>query len=146
MKAPTPQKRSLLLNMTPMIDVIFLLLVFFICTASFQQIERLLPTDLSLPGKTEVDTERKLPKTQDLARIRISYDQKPFYAVEERRCATRDDLRRLLEELVELKNDFPVVIDSDGNVPMKEVIAVYDTCRAVGLYRIRWTARQNGRE
>ncbi|MEA1952290.1 MAG: biopolymer transporter ExbD, partial [Planctomycetota bacterium] len=30
-------------KMTPMIDVIFLLLIFFVCTASFQMLEEVLP-------------------------------------------------------------------------------------------------------
>ena len=37
-------------KMTPMIDVIFLLLIFFVCTASFRAVEEVLPTNLSLPG------------------------------------------------------------------------------------------------
>ena len=39
--------------MTPMIDVIFLLLIFFVCTASFQAPEQILPTNLRLPGSLD---------------------------------------------------------------------------------------------
>jgi len=44
-------------KMTPMIDVIFLLLIFFVCTASFdpRAREEILPTRLSLPGTIESD-------------------------------------------------------------------------------------------
>ena len=40
-------RRELEIKMTPMIDVVFLLLVFFVWTASFQAIEYLLPSSLS---------------------------------------------------------------------------------------------------
>ena len=43
-------------TMTPMIDVVFLLLIFFICTASFQIVEQNLPSriQLELPPGTEM--------------------------------------------------------------------------------------------
>ena len=40
-------RRELEIKMTPMIDVVFLLLVFFVWTASFQAVEYLLPSSLS---------------------------------------------------------------------------------------------------
>ena len=43
-------------KMTPMIDVIFLLLIFFVCTARFRASEEVLPTSLSLPGA--IDTRK----------------------------------------------------------------------------------------
>ena len=40
-----PRGRTSLDNMmTPMIDVVFLLLIFFLTTASFQRLEKLLPS------------------------------------------------------------------------------------------------------
>ena len=33
--------------MTPMIDVVFLLLIFFVWTASFQIVEQILPSEIS---------------------------------------------------------------------------------------------------
>ena len=42
-------------KMAPMIDVIFLLLIFFVCTASFHPPEQVLPTRLSLPGSIDTD-------------------------------------------------------------------------------------------
>ena len=43
-------------TMTPMIDVVFLLLIFFICTASFQIVEQTLQSgvQLELPPGTEI--------------------------------------------------------------------------------------------
>ena len=41
---PRFQQQSTELSMTPMIDVVFLLMVFFVCTASFKAAELVLPT------------------------------------------------------------------------------------------------------
>ncbi|HBT77287.1 MAG TPA: hypothetical protein DEB39_10285, partial [Planctomycetaceae bacterium] len=81
----------MLLNMTPMIDVIFLLLIFFICTASFQRIEQLLSANLALPGTSRTETLDERPKTVDVARIRITYDRQTFYTVEQSQCGSLDE-------------------------------------------------------
>ena len=44
-------------KMTPMIDVVFLLLIFFVCTASFQIAEALLPAPLAYAGNVQTPTE-----------------------------------------------------------------------------------------
>ena len=49
MRRPELHQRTrgdLEISMTPMIDVVFLLLVFFVWTASFQVVENMLPTSL----------------------------------------------------------------------------------------------------
>ena len=42
-RSPFARRDSLEIKMTPMIDVVFLLLIFFVWTASFQVVEYLLP-------------------------------------------------------------------------------------------------------
>src|SRR5262245_58567237 len=48
--SPYPVERGFDVMMTPMIDMVFLLLVFFVCTAGFDRPEENLPSNLSLPG------------------------------------------------------------------------------------------------
>ena len=54
MRTPSYQndrREGLDVKMTPMIDVVFLLLIFFVATASFQMVEHVLPSSLqALPG------------------------------------------------------------------------------------------------
>ena len=49
--------------MTPMIDVVFQLLIFFICTASFQLAEELLPTSLAITGDAAAPSIEIEPET-----------------------------------------------------------------------------------
>lgn len=131
------------LKMTPMIDVIFLLLIFFVCTANFQPLESLLPTNMSLSGTSPVEIEMPTPENLDVARIVLTWDEKkPAWAVEGNRCASLQELRVLLNRLREAKPDLPVIIDSEKNVPMEHVIDVYDAARWAGLSHIQFAAEK----
>jgi biopolymer transport protein ExbD len=140
---PQRKKRTPELRMTPMIDVIFLLLVFFVCTANFQQIEGVLPTNMSLSGSSPI--EIVLPKLENLdtAQIRLTFDNVPHWQIEGNQCRSIQNVQEVLQKLREIRQDIPVIIDSSENVPMEHVIDVYDACRSAGLSRIQFAAKQN---
>ena len=128
--------------MTPMIDVIFLLLVFFVCTASFQAVEQILPTNLSLPGSLE-STEPVDPDMLDLDEvvIRLGWeDSRPTWRIEDRRFSSLAELERTIAALADAKADLPVILDPEATVPMEHVIDLYDACRKAGLETIRFAA------
>ena len=128
--------------MTPMIDVIFLLLVFFVCTASFQAVEQILPTTLSLPGSVEA-VEPVDPEMLDLDEVvvRLGWENgRPSWKIENRRFISLAELERTIAALAEAKADLPVILDPDAAVPMEHVIDLYDACRKAGLQTIRFAA------
>ncbi|MBN1589384.1 MAG: biopolymer transporter ExbD [Pirellulales bacterium] len=136
--------RTLEVRMTPMIDVIFLLLIFFVCTASFQAVEEILPTNLQLPGAVETAAPPD-PDMLDLDEIvvRILWqDDQPRWRINERDYEKLADVRNVLVSIARLKNDLPVILDVDGNVPLEKVIDVYDACRQIGLRRIQFAASE----
>ncbi len=134
------------LKMTPMIDVIFLLLIFFVCTANFQRLESVLPTNMSLTGSSAVRRDMPMPEHLDVARIVLTWNQeRPAWSVEGNRCTSLREVRTLLNRLREAKSDLPVIIDSEKNVPMEHVIDVYDAARWAGLSRIQFAAEKNAR-
>ncbi|MDR2757328.1 MAG: biopolymer transporter ExbD [Planctomycetaceae bacterium] len=135
--------KTLELKMTPMIDVIFLLLVFFVCTASFIPPEGVLPTNMSLPGSSVTEIVLPKPDNLDVARILLTFDGSPHWRVEGNQCHSLRDVRTILQKLREIRQDIPVIIDSNENVPMEHVIDVYDSCRIAGLSQIQFAAKQN---
>jgi biopolymer transport protein ExbD len=135
-KPKTPE-----LKMTPMIDVIFLLLVFFVCTANFTPLEGILPTNMSLSGNSVVEIVLPKPENLDVARILLTFDGSPHWQVEGNQCHSLRDVREILQKLREIRQDIPVIIDSNENVPMEHVIDVYDVCRIAGLSRIQFAAK-----
>ncbi|MDR0704353.1 MAG: biopolymer transporter ExbD [Planctomycetaceae bacterium] len=135
-KPKTPE-----LKMTPMIDVIFLLLVFFVCTANFMPLEGILPTNMSLSGNSVVEIVLPKPETLDVARILLTFDGSPHWQVEGNQCHSLREVREILQKLREIRRDIPVIIDSNENVPMEHVIDVYDVCRIAGLSQIQFAAK-----
>jgi biopolymer transport protein ExbD len=128
-------------KMTPMIDVIFLLLIFFVCTASFQIEEASLPATLSLPGTTsDVPTEQEWQDLEEIVVNVVWRDGRPGWRVSGRSLQGLDEVRAVLQAAAAVKIDLPVILDVEGDVPIEYVIDVYDVCRAIGLARIQFAA------
>jgi biopolymer transport protein ExbD len=144
MKSVFQQNRSshIELKMMPMIDVIFLLLIFFVCTANLRTVEKSLPTNLSLPGSlSEIVPRDILEEDLEEARIHIVFRSgRPIWEVEGQVVESLSQLHQLMQALASAKSDLPVIIDSDGDVPIAHVIDVYDICRSLGLTRIQFAA------
>ncbi len=128
--------------MTPMIDVIFLLLIFFVCTASFQRIEQVLPTRLSLLGDIQTDIPAE-PELIDLDEIVVELlwrGSQPSWRINQREYQRLAEVATVLQAARALEADLPVILDPQPAVPMEHVIDVYDLCRQVGLQRVRFAA------
>lgn len=145
MRIPNSKNRSDVnesMAMTPMIDVVFLLLVFFVCASIGQVRELTLPADMELPGESteiakpiereiwEDDIWVKLVRAEGSTIIRLN---------------DRDtDFERLGEQLNligELGKSNPVILDIDDAVPLRDVIRAYDACRRVGFHSLSFAAR-----
>jgi biopolymer transport protein ExbD len=136
------ERQSLEIAMTPMIDVIFLLLIFFISTSSFQPPEEVLPTNMSLPGSSS-ETVAIDPLEEDLDEIVVKVlwrDGGPRWEVNQRRYEQLGQVGAVLSAVAGFQADLPVILDVEGVVPMENVIDVYDLCRRIGLQRIQFAA------
>ncbi|TWT73582.1 Biopolymer transport protein ExbD/TolR [Posidoniimonas polymericola] len=127
--------------MTPMIDVVFLLLIFFVCTASFQPVEALLPGDLLISGAggAGVPQEEQPP----LERVVIRAEQSGAgvaWTVNESPCPTDAALRALLGQLAGIDSTLPVVIDPDRKVELGRVIDGFDAARSAGFVDVKFAA------
>lgn len=132
-------------TMTPMIDVVFLLLVFFICASANQVIEYTLPTELNA-GSVEVAqaepqeswvTEIRLGVTQpeQRAEARIEMNGRSF--------TSYDQFRQTLLALANVSRDSPVILDVAENVSLGELIKIYDTCRGAEFDSIHFAMKKS---
>lgn len=127
--------------MTPMIDVVFLLLIFFVCTASFQAMELILPSNLLVSGGDSLDVPLEPP--EDLEEIVVELTGGPGevnYLVNERACSSLSEVGELLEAYATIDATLPVIIDCGDAVPLAEAIAVYDQIRRLGLTQVQFAA------
>jgi biopolymer transport protein ExbD len=142
MRIPT-QRRLTLDNdsMTPMIDIVFLLLVFFVCASVGQKPDSLLPAQLSA-GNTEAKVE--LPQ-QDLhdfppQEVRIHLARMPsgelLMELNEQPIANATELRDRLQRLAEFDPRSRIILDITDEVSVQQFIAIYDRCQALAFESI----------
>ncbi len=131
------------LQMTPMIDVVFQLLIFFVCTTSFQALEQILPTTLSSAGGVGEAVETP-PELVELEDVIIKLGRQPTsttWQLNEQAIDSLPKLRERLMRLVRLRSDLPVILDVASDVPLGDVIDVYDLCRVVGFDKVQFAAK-----
>jgi len=109
--------------MTPLIDVVFLLMIFFIMTLNFLEPEGILENRLP---ETARRTATDQQKDWEIVRIHLYDDSvRPRIYLQEREI---NDLKDLLNSLNLLPRDIMIVIDPDSKVAYKHVIDIYNTC------------------
>lgn len=127
--------------MTPMIDVVFLLLVFFVCTAGFDRPEEALPSRLSQPGVGGASVAMQAADDFEEIIVQLRDRQgRVEYQVGERTCADGEAVREVLVALAKIDTQLAVILDVDPAVPLGSMIDVYDSCRAAGFQRIQFAA------
>lgn len=128
------------LNMASMVDVVFLLLIFFMCTSSFTQIEDNLPTQLSRtnPSPNQAST--------DLPPIRISLKRSASGIVVincENEAFTESQYKDLVKKLGQLRavDDVRVIIEGQGTIPFGTMVKALDACYLADLRRVAFSAK-----
>jgi len=115
-------------QMAPMIDVVFLLLSFFIATQIFSQWET--EINITLPTAVTGEAPRRLP-----GEIMINISAGGEVSVNQRILA-KDELRGLLMRLASLYPGQPVLLRADKAAAYEHVIQVLDQCRTADIWNI----------
>ncbi|TVQ01628.1 MAG: biopolymer transporter ExbD [Planctomycetaceae bacterium] len=123
------------LSLTPLIDVVFLLLIFFLVTSQFEEEERRL--NIVLPSATSASPMVHRPRE-----IVIDVDQEG--SVYLRGQATNyQELRRLLAAaVVDNPVNQSVIIRADASTSFQPVVSVMDLCNQVGVSDYSVTTRE----
>lgn len=123
-------------NLTPLIDVVFLLLIFFMVSTTFTKENRL---TLELP---EADGERVTEQEPDALEIVI--DQQGHYAINGRAVTSPDleTLKAAIGELSRGNTGLPVIITSDANTPYQAVVRAMDAAGQMGFTSLGLTTRE----
>jgi biopolymer transport protein ExbD len=116
------------LNLAPMIDVVFLLLVFFMVASTFSETETEIPVDLPA-AETGEESE-----TEDDELI-ITLDADGGITMNGR-SYTEDSLLTALEQAADRNPDVLVTIRGDEGIDWGRGIGVMDLCRTAGLLDI----------
>jgi len=132
-------------KMTSMIDVVFLLLVFFIWTASFRVIEMSLPSSVSAVAGNQLPQDQAPPPEDDFddVVIRIQWQNStPSWQMNSVQVNSLEELRGRLGRIAKIKLDSRVILHPDPAVPLGDVIDVYDSARTIGFKKIHFAASE----
>ena len=135
MRLSPRRKESPDINLTPLIDVVFLLLIFFMVSTTFQR-ESELGIELPEASATADPTRKRYLEVSVDAKGRFYLDGRPL--VNTRTATLVQALEAAAEEL---GGGPPVVVSADANTPHQAVMAVLDAAQRVGLTRLRFATR-----
>jgi len=125
-----PQQREEIdLNITPLIDVVFLLLIFFMVSTTFEKTSKL---KIDLPEASAQATSQADKK------IVVGIDAKGRYYINERQLVNTQ-LKTLKMALLKIAGDnktIPIVLRADAKTPHQSVVTAMDAASQVGLTRM----------
>jgi biopolymer transport protein ExbD len=134
------------LQLTPMIDCVFLLMVYFIWASSFAIVEQALPSQLSAVAAGNAPSANTPPPPEadfDDVVVRILWTGSgPAWEVNDAPLPTLADLQATLAQIARIKRDAPVILHPDPDVPLGDVIDVFDLARFVGFEKVQFAASE----
>ncbi len=130
---PGHKEDSVEVNLTPLIDVVFLLLIFFMVSTTFDRHAKL---KVSLP---EASTKATQQQNDPLV---LSIDAKGNYFLNERQIINQqlDTLKQAILKTLSEKNvnieDVSLVLRADANTPHQSVVRAMDAASQLGLTKL----------
>jgi len=115
-------------QLAPMIDIVFLLLIFFIVTWNFSRNE----TELDV----KVPTAREGKETRRAVGEIILNVKADGSVVLNRRAMNTEELEARLIELARMYPDQAVILRGDEGVPYKYIVDVLDVCRSAEIWNV----------
>ena len=119
------------INIVPMIDVIFAILVFFIVSSLYLTRSEGLPVNLPQAKTTEV---------QETKQITVSLDREGKLTID-RQPAKLEQLKTEIEKLIKTESTTVVVINADKSVEHGQVVDVIDQLRQIPQVQLAISAK-----
>ena len=123
------------LSLTPLIDVVFLLLIFFLVTSRFDEEERRLP--IELPVATSAT-----PMTQKPREVVVDIDREGSLFVNGNAVTPAELEENLRRAVASNPTNQSVVIRADAEVSFQPVVSVMDMCNRTGVSEYTTTTKE----
>ena len=120
------------INITPMLDIVFIMLIFFIVTTSFV---KEISIDVNRPTKSPIKEQKK----SEVISVRISAEGQIFV---QDRLITLDAVRANIESSLALKPEATVVVVSDREADAGFLVKVIDQSRLAGARNVSLAAQK----
>lgn len=135
MKFKRQSQEETLINLTPLIDVVFLLLIFFMVSTTFTRESHLqidLPEASAQPGEVQAEQVDVVINADG----EISVNGKPLVNNDE------ETLRRAVQEVAEGNTELPFVITADAQAAHQYVVRAMDVAGKLGFVKLSITTKR----
>lgn len=122
-------------NITPLIDIVFLLLIFFMVSTTF---ERESEIDITLPEAT-IDAAKE---AAEVIEITISADGTFFINGKRVINSQVATLKQALLKVANGREDPPIIISADAKATHQAVVSVMDAARQLGFIHLSFATSQ----
>lgn len=131
------KKDELDVNITPLIDVVFLLLIFFMVSTTFDRESEI---EVTLP---EAAIDKALSDKDEPIEVVVSAEGN-FFVNGQRVVNTQiTTLKQALVKIANGRKDPPIIISADANATHQAVVTVMDASRQLGFIHINIATSQN---
>lgn len=120
MKADNAMGEISEINMTPFVDIVLVLLVIFMATATLIAENKL---NIEIP---KASTSNDKPEEKEIVTLSITKNGEIF-------IADRVILVQNIENEIRMRGYKAVIIKSDGSTPFQSVVTVLDECKKAGI-------------
>jgi biopolymer transport protein ExbD len=131
---PSPRK-SPEVDITPLIDVVFLLLIFFMVSTTFERESQIM---IELPEAAGQEVEHK----KDELDITINIAGTFFVNQREVVNTEIETLKQAIRKAVGERRDLPVIINADARTPHQAVMTAMDAASQLGLMKMTFSAHR----
>lgn len=137
MKFRRQRREEVNVNLTPLIDVVFLLLIFFMVSTTFTKESHL---EIDLPESSQEVTQ-ELPQV-----LEIVINAEGNYSVNGQPLVNTNPktLRQALRKSIENNDEKPpLIITADANTPHQSVVTAMDVAGSMGFSKLSITTKRN---
>lgn len=129
MKFERKNSEELELNLTPLIDVVFLLLIFFMVSTTFQKESEI---SLQLPRATQTPVEKPAD------RVEVVINAAGQFYVNDQELVQHDvlALQKALHQITNGQRDVPLTIRADAQTPHQSVVIAMDAAAQLGMLKM----------
>lgn len=122
-------------NLTPLIDVVFLLLIFFMVSTTFDR-EAQLKVELPQASSDPVEVPEQV--------LEITININGDYFINEQQVINTEPetLRRAIVQSIGARRDMPVIVRADARTPFQAVVTAMDVTGKLGLTQLSLATSQ----
>jgi biopolymer transport protein ExbD len=135
MKLRANPRKSPEVDITPLIDVVFLLLIFFMVSTTFERESQIM---IELPEATGEEVQQEKNKLDITINVSGTFFVNQLEVVN----TEIDTLKQAISNAVGEKRDLTVIINADARTPHQSVMTAMDAASQLGLTKMTFSAHR----